>query len=350
MELNKIYQGDSLTVLKTFPDECIDCCITSPPYYGLRDYNTGKWEGGDAGCSHKRDSKWSVKTITGHSNKDLTVGDAIYKDICPKCGAKRIDKQLGLEKTPEEYVNKIVELFREVRRVLKKEGTLWLNLGDCYSAGGRGGGGKQGTNKGSIGLGTWKVKGLDSKNLVGIPWRVAFALQSDGWILRSEIIWYKPNPMPESVTDRPTKSHEQIFLFAKNQKYYYDNEAIKEKSLTNDNSVRDRDISKLNNTPGRSKMGGLKTNNYEKRNKRSVWVVSTKPFKESHFATFPEALILPMVLAGCPKGGTVFDPFMGAGTVGLVAMKQNRNYVGIELNPEYIKMAEKRIADNKGLF
>ena len=297
--MDKIYTGDALEVLITLDSESVDCVITSPPYWGLRDYG--------------------------------------------------VEGQLGLEKTPELYVENLVNVFKEVKRVLKKEGTVWLNLGDSYNAkrdGGHPGGKKQ-----------WKteqrkyqersganVKDLKQKDLVGIPWRVAFALQADGWYLRQDIIWAKPNPMPESVTDRCTKSHEYIFLLAKNPKYYFDNEAIKEKTLTNDISNRDRDNSKLNNTPGRARMAGLKTNSYEARNKRSVWTITTKPFKGAHFATFPEDLIIPMVKAGCPENGIILDPFFGAGTTGVVAKKLGRNYIGIELNPDYAKMAEERIS------
>jgi len=297
MKLNKIYQGDTLQTLKTFPDDLVDTIITSPPYWGLRDYG--------------------------------------------------VEGQIGLEKTPEEYVSKIAEVFRELKRVLKKEGTCWLNLGDSYC--GTGDKGKlkdpkyaEGRNAQVIALNN-KIEGLKSKDLVGIPWRVAFALQADGWYLRQDIIWNKPNPMPESVTDRCTKTHEYIFLLTKNSRYYYDNEDIKEKTLTKDKSNRDRDKTKLNNTPGRTRMAGLKTNNYETRNKRSVWTVNTKPYKDAHFATFPEKLIVPMIKAGCPEKGIVLDPFMGAGTTAAVARKLSRDWLGIELNNEYIKIAEKRM-------
>ena len=297
MKLNKIYQGDTLQTLKTFPDDLVDTIITSPPYWGLRDYG--------------------------------------------------VEGQIGLEKTPEEYVSKIAEVFRELKRVLKKEGTCWLNLGDSYC--GTGDKGKlkdpkyaEGRNAQVIALNN-KIEGLKSKDLVGIPWRVAFALQADGWYLRQDIIWNKPNPMPESVTDRCTKTHEYIFLLTKNSRYYYDNEDIKEKTLTKDKSNRDRDKTKLNNTPGRTRMAGLKTNNYETRNKRSVWTVNTKPYKDAHFATFPEKLIVPMIKAGCPEKGIVLDPFMGAGTTAAVARKLSRDWLGIELNNKYIKIAEKRM-------
>lgn len=195
-----------------------------------------------------------------------------------------------------------------------------------------------------------KTYDLKPKDLIGTPWMVAFALRSSGWWLRQDIIWNKPNPMPESVTDRCTKAHEYIFLLSKSQKYYYDNEAIKYESTSTDNSNRNRDESRLNNTPGRTKMGGLVKNDYTMSNKRSVWTVTTKPFKEAHFATFPEELIVDCIKAGCPEEGIVLDPFMGAGTTALVAKKLNRNYVGFELNAEYIKIAEKRIQKNLGIF
>ena len=313
--MNEIICGDSLKILKTFKSESVDCVITSPPYWGLRDYGV--------------------------------VG------------------QLGLEKTPEEYVTKMVEVFAEVKRVLKKEGTCWLNLGDSYASGkgtcyNPGGGetslGKERKKAGVHPLNrgnksTLALSSLKPKDLVGIPWRVAFALQADGWYLRQDIIWAKPNPMPESVTDRCTKSHEYIFLLTKSSKYYFDNEAIKEpmvgKPHNPGNKFHKEMIAGPNNRGGNSqwetsmdKVWGEEG----KRNKRSVWTITTKPFKEVHFATFPEDLIIPMVKAGCPEGGVVLDPFMGAGTTAVVARKFGRNYLGIELNSTYIKIAEQRLA------
>lgn len=321
-----IYQGDSLSVLKTLESESINCCITSPPYWGLRDYG--------------------------------------------------VEGQLGLEKTPEEYVIKMVEVFREVKRVLKREGTLWLNLGDSYigSWGNYGGqhrgvgrqrqiiNGSQIENPAYFGKEKWRppttdAPGLKPKDLCGIPWRVAFALQKDGWYLRQDIIWAKPNPMPESVTDRCTKAHEYIFLLAKSQKYYFDNEAIKEpcseisKRQAEYGWNCDRPSTK-NASMGRDGIHTGKMGNRfvpeDGRNKRSVWTVTTKPFKDAHFATFPEDLILPCVLAGCPKDGVILDPFFGAGTTGVVAKKNGRNYIGIELNPKYVEMAQKRIDNTMG--
>lgn len=492
----EIINGDSLEVIKTLPDNAVNCCVTSPPYWGLRDYG--------------------------------------------------VEGQLGLEKTPEEYVGKMVAVFREVRRVLRDDGVLFLNLGDSYYGSSMTSGTKSiegsakrmgrmfekpsnvqhedaydtsgkapadyqesgclcenlcdvcrevylrtsrtydllvpmltvslsGPTRESMGfvnghsptsdfsrLGArifpaiqrllhcggradeqlrairesmpdefsrqlldlcwqrgnssacllcgrsltdnvqgfahmsggfsgqqmhiqnnalhdaqrghrsqykdkacgycneilttdtppniqpycttnkWKNQ-LKPKDLIGIPWRVAFALQADGWYLRQDIIWHKPNPMPESVTDRCTKAHEYVFLMSKSQQYYYDNEAIKERTLTKDNSNRNRDITKLNNTPGRTKMMGLKTNEYDNRNKRSVWTVATKPFKEAHFAVFPPDLIKPMILAGCPTGGVVLDPFVGSGTTAIVARELGRRFIGIELNPEYADMASRRV-------
>lgn len=289
-----IIQGDALEKIKELGPESIDCVITSPPYWGFRDYGT--------------------------------------------------TDQIGLEKTPEEYIAKMVQLFGEIKRVLKKSGTVWLNLGDSY-ANTKVGNTETKKNPRAV-TNTFKKElpdNLKAKDLVGIPWRVALALQANGWYLRQDIIWSKPNPMPESVLDRCTKAHEYIFLLTKSARYFFDNEAIKEKTLTFDNSNRDRDNSKLNNTPGRTRMAGLTTNDYEMRNKRSVWHIGTQPFEGAHFATFPPALIEPMVRAGCPKGGTILDPFFGSGTTGMVAKRWERDWVGIELNPEYIKIAEQRL-------
>lgn len=302
----ELLTGDSLSVLKTLPEKSIQCCVTSPPYYGLRDY--------------------------------------------------QIDGQIGLEETPDEYVNKLVDIFREVKRVLKDNGTLWMNLGDSYAGSGKGamadgsvvGGGKQKTNKGTQ-IGTFKKSiigdGLKPKDLMGIPWMVAVAVRADGWYLRQDIIWSKPNAFPESVKDRFTKAHEYIFLLSKSQKYYFDAQAVAEPTVTKDKTIRDRDSTRLNNTPGRSKMGGLKTNNYEMRNKRSVWTVNTKPFLGSHFAVFPPELITSCILAGSKPDDVILDPFNGAATTGIVALKHGRKYIGIDLNPEYIVLSEKRLKE-----
>jgi len=350
----EIKQGDCLEVLKTLPSDSVNCCITSPPYWGLRDYGTAKWEGGNGNCEH---------TISHYSDNlkpdcDRPVrGD---RSLCIKCGAKRIDSQIGLELTPQEYVEKIVLVFREVRRVLRGDGTLWLNLGDTYSA-------QRWTKKGETttpaqpmnGMSdTWraiaptKESGLPDKNLVGIPWRVAFALQADGWYLRQDIIWHKPNPMPESVTDRCTKAHEYIFLMSKNPNYYLDNKAIQEPCTTQEGRpsaiVRDRvyGYNSKQAALGRAR-GGEETPEPSTRNKRSVWSVMVKPYKEAHFATFPKELIEPCVLAGCPKDGTILDPFGGSGTTAEVAIENGRNALLIELNPEYIELAKTRISNTQ---
>jgi DNA modification methylase len=241
----------------------------------------------------------------------------------------------------------MVEIFREVRRVLKPDGTLWLNLGDSYNGSGGAGGDY---NKGGLKEGQPKYNGrnivtLKPKDLVGIPWRVAFALQADGWWLRQDIIWHKPNPMPESVTDRCTKAHEYVFLMSKSAKYYYDNEAIKE----NKGTITTRKASELSivnsgvlSTPGIH--GGFGRDiTVDGRNRRSVWTVTTKPFKEAHFATFPRDLIRPMIQAGCPADGVVLDPFMGSGTTAIEAIYQGKRYIGIDLNSDYCAMAAKRI-------
>ena len=357
----EIKQGDCLEVLKTLPSESVNCCITSPPYWGLRDYGTGEWIGGDPTCSHKRDSKQSELTQTGHRNLEGAVGDGIYKDKCKRCGAERKDRQIGLELTPESYVQKMVDVFREVRRVLRGDGTLWLNLGDTYSA-------QRWTKKGETttpaqpmnGMSdTWraiaptKESGLPDKNLVGIPWRVAFALQADGWYLRQDIIWHKPNPMPESVTDRCTKAHEYIFLMSKNPNYYFDNKVISENAISKQGKGaigRGQQSYAVASGKGMSPQqdhSGWMGGDGNTRNKRSVWSVTVKPYKEAHFATFSKELIEPCVLAGCPKDGTILDPFGGSGTTAEVAIENGRNALLIELNPEYIELAKTRISNTQ---
>lgn len=319
--MNKLLYGiDVIDGLLTLPAESVHCCVTSPPYWGLRDY-------GAAG-------------------------------------------QIGLEKTPESFVQKMVEVFREVRRVLRTDGTLWINLGDSYNAYNANRGPSKGENKrhheimpaADRGL---TCKRLKNKDLIGIPWMVAFALRSDGWYLRQEIIWAKPNPMPESVRDRCTKSHEHIFLFTKFPKYYFDNNAIKEPSIykrppavpvgwdTGAGSHRSLKGRYRNPAPKGSFSGKTEAmaetgqNAFraivETRNKRSVWTVCTKPYKGAHFATFPPALITPMIQAGCPQGGVVLDPFSGSGTTGAVAIGLGRKYIGIDLNKKYEPLARERM-------
>ena len=364
MEMDKIYYGNSFNLSEKLEDKSIDNIITSPPYWGLRDYGTATWVGGNENCSHHRDNKLTDKNITGHSNLDGMVGDGIYKDICKKCGAKRIDSQLGLEKTPEEYVEKLVKLFRLLKPKLKDDCTVWLNLGDSYVHD-RFTSKMNGTFEGTDGLYSRKFKYMDgchsngpkrsggrlnlkTKDLCGIPWRVAFALQKDGWYLRQDIIWHKPNPMPESVKDRCTKAHEYIFLLTKSARYYYDADAIREPANYDgrkDTLFKGSEKYK-NSTHTFHESGHERWNKDENgnrvRNKRSVWTVTTKPFKEAHFATFPPDLIEPCILTTRPDA-VILDPFMGAGTVGVVAKRHGRNYIGFELNPEYIEMANKRI-------
>ena len=293
----QILVGDVRTRLAEIPDASVQTCITSPPYWGLRDYGQ--------------------------------------------------DEQIGLEQSPQDYVDAMVKVFQEVKRVLRDDGTLWLNLGDSYSGSGKGPAGNLGATHDERNMekkhSAIVPDGLKPKDLIGIPWRVAFALQADGWYLRQDIIWAKPNPMPESVTDRCTKSHEYLFLLSKSSKYYFDNNAIKEPSVSKDNTKRDRDSSKLNNTPGRTRMAGLKTNNYDMRNKRDVWTISSKPFRGAHFAVMPEALVEPCILAGSQGGDTILDPFTGSGTVAVVSLSNGRNFIGTELNPEYAEISVNRI-------
>jgi len=259
--------GDNRQVLQTLPDQSVHCIVTSPPYFGLRDYG--------------------------------------------------VDGQIGMEETPENFVAELVRVFRECWRVLRDDGTLWLNLGDSFL----------------------------NKQILGIPWRVAFALQDAGWILRSDIVWSKPNPMPESVTDRPTRAHEYIFLLTKSGRYYYDADAIKEPSVYPDDNRKARSKPDQKRMPT-EQIAGVRPGSatYTTRNKRSVWTVPSAPYKDAHFATFPPALIEPCVLAGCPVGGKVLDPFNGSGTTGAVACAHGRNYIGIELNPDYIEISHARIA------
>lgn len=288
----QILTGDALETLRQLPDRCCSTCVTSPPYYAARDY--------------------------GSRN------------------------QIGLEKTPEEYTQRLVEVFREVRRVLTDDGTLWLNIGDSYAT---------------------KViaEGIKRKDLTGIPWLLAFALRADGWYLRADIIWHKPNTMPESAKDRPTRAHEYVFLLSKSPNYYYDAEAVKETAVGYgpDNPGRKRGNTSTfrggnaythnqatNNSANVERQShGLVPNESGKRNRRSVWTVATRPYKGAHFATFPEELVRPCILAGSRPGDTVLDPFAGSGTSGAVAIQEGRDFIGIEINPEYSKMSEQRICE-----
>lgn len=323
-----ILTGDALAMLRTLPDQSVQCCVTSPPYWGLRDYG--------------------------------------------------VPGQIGLESSPQEYVAALLPIFQEVRRVLRNDGTLWLNLGDSYigyhgnkkvhgSAPSDKPGCRENMRPTSV-----RANGLKAKDMAGIPWRVAFALQDAGWYLRCDCIWAKPNPMPESVQDRPTRAHEYLFLLSKSERYFYDHEAVREPAVatnTHDYTGQggyqapghpihkgnrnqcdaERAVTRYSVRPGVDTKGGNQgrgeiTYSRYTRNRRSVWTIPTSPFPDAHFATFPPNLIRPCILAGCPAGGVVLDPFFGAGTVGVVCVEEGRRYLGIELNPEYVDMAEQRIA------
>lgn len=282
-DTDNILCGDARTLLHTLPARSVQCCVTSPPYWGLRDY-------GVAG-------------------------------------------QIGLETSPSAYVAALMRVFEEVRRILRDDGTLWLNLGDSYigyhgnkNTSGPAPSDKPGYRE-NMRETTVGADGLKNKDLVGIPWRVALALQASGWILRSDIIWHKPNPMPEKVKDRPTRAHEYLFLLSKSPRYYYDTAAVREPVAA---CIKDSDTACLP---------------LAFRNRRSVWMIPTRPFKSSHFATFPPDLVRPCILAGCPFGGTVLDPFCGSGTVGQVCVEEGRKFLGVEINQEYVDMAGRRIAE-----
>ncbi len=298
--MKNILQGNVLDRIKDIEEKSVQCVVTSPPYWGLRDYGTAEWEQGDKECDHVEKKPFggssTLRDMSLETTKKEVEGKSIqYKSKCKKCGAIRKDSQLGLEETPEEFIENMVKVFRGVKKALKDDGTLWLNLGDSYSQ-------------------------TKNKQLLGIPWRVALALQQDGWYLRQDIIWHKPNPMPESVKDRCTKAHEYIFLLSKSSRYYYDSDAIRDK-------------------PHYGEEVGA--------NKRSVWSINVKPYKEAHFATFPEKLPELCIKAGSKKGDIVLDPFFGSGTTGWVAQRLGRKWLGIELNPEFIKIAEKRFVQRE---
>lgn len=320
-----LYHGDCIDVLRQLPDKSVDCCVTSPPYWGLRDYG--------------------------------------------------VDGQIGLEDTPAAFVARMVEVFREVRRVLVPTGTCWVNLGDSYANDGKWGGSTGGKHVSALhgaagGLGRdRRDTGLKPKDLVGIPWRVAFALQDDGWWLRSDIIWSKPNPMPESVTDRPTKAHEYVFLLTKQPRYYFDQDAVREPYRYDGRNVLDREAGQMsheNHRNGkRSRWPGISQAQAQARrsvldgghdesepmdvthigrNIRSVWEIATQPYAEAHFATFPQELPSRCIRAGCPENGTVLDPFLGSGTTALVARQLGRRSIGIELNADYCQLAANRLS------
>jgi DNA modification methylase len=352
--------GDNRQALKELPDASVQTVVTSPPYWGLRDYGTATWIGGDEACDHETprsrgdDIKENDKQGTSKGSRPNLQWDC-------KCGAIREDNQIGLEQSPDDFIEQLCVVFDEVWRVLKDDGTIWVNLGDSYSAmrdskaspdSLRTGEGTRVGSAANRNPENLRKAGLKHKDLVGIPWRFAFAMQARGWYLRSDIIWHKPNPMPESVTDRPTKSHEYIFLMTKSPRYYYDHEAIKEDAIWAEEKRAGK--GRLHYDGKRQGEKGTGQENFvsivDKKNKRSVWQVNVKGYKEAHFATYPTELIEPCILAGSKEGDTVLDPFSGSGTTGEVALKHGRNYIGLELNPEYAAISEKRITDAVGMF
>jgi DNA modification methylase len=355
----KILHGNCIDKIKELDDNSIDCVVSSPPYFGLRDYGTAQWKGGNPNCSHAygRNTRGGLSDF--QKNNKGSFGDEAVKsgECCKLCGAKRIDEQFGLEKTYQDYLANTVKVFETFKPKLKDTATIWWNVGDSYSSGKR----TSTTNQSLRGNKNYGVtrtpvqNGIKEKDLLMIPNRVAIALQDAGWYIRSEIIWYKPNPMPESVRDRPTSAHEKIWLITKSKKYYYDADAIREPLAASSLNRLNQDIkNQKGSTRGN---GGMKSNgnmkavgNKETKNKRNVWTVTTKPCKEAHFATFPKDLIEPCIKAGCPEGGLVLDPFGGSGTTGIVAAQNNRNAVLIELNQKYIDIAKKRIDKELGLF
>jgi DNA modification methylase len=359
--------GDNRQSLKELPDASVQTVVTSPPYWGLRDYGTANWTGGDESCEHIKDPSKTKKFGNDEFNKNRPSREATklpgyyYKDLCESCGAIFEDNQIGLEQSPDDFIEQLCVVFDEVWRVLKDDGTIWVNLGDSYSAmrdskaspdSLRTGEGTRVGSAANRNPENLRKAGLKHKDLVGIPWRFAFAMQARGWYLRSDIIWHKPNPMPESVTDRPTKSHEYIFLMTKSPRYYYDHEAIKEDAIWAEEKRAGK--GRLHYDGKRQGEKGTGQENFvsivDKKNKRSVWQVNVKGYKEAHFATYPTELIEPCILAGSKEGDTVLDPFSGSGTTGEVALKHGRNYVGLELNPEYAAISEKRITDAVGMF
>lgn len=365
------YGQDNRLTLKELPEKSVQCVVTSPPYWGLRDYGTAEWEGGDPNCSHKPPDDWS--NWYKHNRQPAAALVAWYKsDGSCRCGAVRVDSQLGIESTPSEYITSMVDVFRDVKRVLREDGILWLNIGDCYIAGTR-----------DLG----NALELRPKNLACIPWRVALALQADGWYLRSDVIWEKGNPIPENIFDRPTKSHEYVFLLTKSARYYYDQDAIRE-------PVEFGNTGLVDVIEGTDDNGDLIRVSYGKEfkglNKRSVWHINSQPYPGTHIAQYPPNLVRPCILAGtseigcCPICGSpwervsnnrrgiravntntnirwapickcpehtpvpcvVLDPFSGSGTTGYVANRIGRDYIGIDINPGYTTLAEARILGN----
>lgn len=397
----RILIGDVRERLRELPDESVHCVVTSPPYWGLRDYGTATWVGGQADCDHRsptmregRNEDRARLAGSAATNHDQLINMA-KAGVCGKCGARRVDLQLGLEPTVADHIEAMVGVFREVRRVLRKDGTLWLNYGDCYATSPNGRSAAETKAAGNDDR-TFRDKPfstiggvLKAKDLCMIPNRLAIALQEDGWWVRSEIIWHKPNPMPESIKDRPATSHEKVWLLAKSERYFYDADAVREPMAAASISRLSQDVENQagsdranggRKTNGRMKAvakgnaktfrGGVYTGNRQfdndapmdrdshgnapnvsgDRNLRNVWTIPTAAFSEAHFATFPPDLAERCIKAGCPVGGMVLDPFGGAGTTGLVADRLGRDAILIELNPEYAAIAERRIARDAGMF
>lgn len=425
----RLVHADVVDGLRSLPAASVQTVVTSPPYWGLRDYGTAQWEGGGMECDHRHETEHQRQGATsqraGRSNAESQRNEN-FREVCGRCGARRVDQQLGLEASPEEYVERLVSVFREVRRVLRDDGTVWLNLGDSYNAQPKGntkprseqgnGAGRYHVDAGSS-QAHWQeqgyrarglVDGLKPKDLCMIPARVALALQADGWFLRAEVIWAKPSPMPESVTDRPTRSHEQVFLLSKRPRYFYDADAIRDPANPEGAHSRGNGPAR----PGIDVKGGNQAGSalFEPpaagRNARSVWTIATQPFPEAHFATFPEELARRCILAGTserggcsacgapwqrvvvrtpmvldrstrthPMGRTrtsgtmiepptstttswepscacgapaqsqlVLDPFVGSGTTALVARKHARRCIGIDLSAEYLAIAVRRLS------
>lgn len=419
----RVLFGDVRERLRDLSDGSVHCVVTSPPYWGLRDYGTGQWAGGDPDCDHVARRLTAGDGLAalgeryrGGGHKAAAGKEVAFRDVCGRCGAVRSDAQIGLEETPEEYVDALVGVFREVRRVLRSDGTVWLNLGDSYASEVKGSGGSGRSRLGPTGdlqnIDFQKMEprrfthGLKPKDLVMVPARVALALQADGWYLRADVCWQKPNPMPESVGDRPTSSHEHVFLLARSPRYFYDSEAVREpalwpdgpnspesisspygqgftrrtgrpvveesrKALTGPTHERQRSLVHRSAVPGGQDM---RSDPRAGRNLRDVWTIATTPYAEAHFATYPEELVRRCVVAGtsergcCAKCGepwarveelgwrpgcghgpsrvapcVVLDPFAGSGTTLAVARRMGRRAVGVELQEAYLPLIQRRV-------